>query len=336
MQNFAYLCLTRFLLDAAVSARSLTTLDLYTLCADPTRYAAVAWETRESKVSAIASPYRKHFTRNMSRKKKTPSGQMSTEEEGTVLVLAQASYLTLISLRLVTTEQIDWSGIGPNFTFEIEYPTPASKKRKRGDLTEPQASSNPLTDSMEPRLYTVKPGHMWESANRYRKFTSKLTYLCFLEQYVDTSTFPVSNETFEVNDIVLVAKDEEDPDPKEKSSKRASSVAGLIENKWVAQVLEVRAGDEQHVYLRINWLFRPEDLPIGRQPYHGAMEIIPSNDMQIIDAMTVDNSVALHKWNEYDDDDDPPPDQLYWRQTYDTRKGKTGLSVSRTNVALPL
>lgn len=95
-----------------------------------------------------------------------------------------------------------------------------------------------------------------------------------------------------------------------------SSLAEILQKHWVAKVLEVRAGDEQHVYLRVYWLFRPEDLPGGRQWYHGSNELIASNEMQIIDAMTVDGTVDVKHWIETNDDDDMPPDQLVWRQTY--------------------
>lgn len=56
---------------------------------------------------------------------------------------------------------------------------------------------------------------------------------------------------------------------------------------WVAKVLECRAFDEEHVFLRVVWLYRPEDLPSGRKPWHGSNEVFPSNNMQIIDAMAV-------------------------------------------------
>jgi hypothetical protein len=38
---------------------------------------------------------------------------------------------------------------------------------------------------------------------------------------------------------------------------------------WKARVLEVRALDEKHVYGRVSWLNRPEDLEDGRQEHHG-------------------------------------------------------------------
>jgi hypothetical protein len=130
------------------------------------------------------------------------------------------------------------------------------------------------------------------------------------------------NETFAVNDTVFIkSSEDEDPDPN-------APIKG-----WVARVLEVRAGDEQHVYLRIYWLYRPEDLPGGRRDYHGRNELIASNDMQIIDAMTVNAKANVRHWVELEDKSEVfPGDQLFWRQTYNLRpKGRESpLSVSVT------
>ena len=93
----------------------------------------------------------------------------------------------------------------------------------------------------------------------------------------------------------------------------------LVDN-WIGKVLEVRAGDEQHVYLRVYWLFRPEDLPAGRKWYHGENEVIPSNYMQIIDAMSVNNKIDIVEWNETNDEDNIELDKLFWRQTWNAQK----------------
>ncbi|KAF9769021.1 hypothetical protein IL306_013619, partial [Fusarium sp. DS 682] len=56
---------------------------------------------------------------------------------------------------------------------------------------------------------------------------------------------------------------------------------------WVARILEIRASDQHHVYARVYWMYWPDELPEGtldgkktvqgRQPYHGADELIASN-----------------------------------------------------------
>ena len=84
---------------------------------------------------------------------------------------------------------------------------------------------------------------------------------------------------------------------------------------WVARVLEIRAVDEAHVYLRVYWLYWPEELPDGRQPYHGQKELVASNHMDIIDAMTVSGRAHVKHWMELDEDEELP--ELYWRQKFD-------------------
>lgn len=87
---------------------------------------------------------------------------------------------------------------------------------------------------------------------------------------------------------------------------------------WVAKVLECRAFDEEHVFLRVLWLYRPEDLPGGRKPWHGWNEVFPSNHMQIIDAMTVTGLAGgLTRWNEKDSRTllAQEDEGLVWRQT---------------------
>lgn len=96
-------------------------------------------------------------------------------------------------------------------------------------------------------------------------------------------------------------------------------------NNWIAKVLEVRAKDPQHVYLRVFWLYWPEELPHGREHYHGEGEVVMSNHMEVVDAMTVAARAEVTRWNELDADEEMG--QLFWRQFFDVReKGK--LSVS--------
>jgi hypothetical protein len=110
---------------------------------------------------------------------------------------------------------------------------------------------------------------------------------------------PVSTAEFEVNQLVFVAG-EEPP--------------------MIGKVLEVRAGDSAHVYLRVYWMYRPEDLPNGRQPYHGESELIASNHMDIIEAFAVLDKAEVVHWNEDPDSNWPVKDQLFWRQTCDFSK----------------
>jgi hypothetical protein len=92
---------------------------------------------------------------------------------------------------------------------------------------------------------------------------------------------------------------------------------------------------QHHVYLRVCWLYRPEDLPGGRKPYHGLNELIASNDMAIIDATTVDGRANVIHWQEQKDEGEVlNPLQLFWRQTLDVTKKQPVLSV-RLRTRLP-
>jgi len=103
---------------------------------------------------------------------------------------------------------------------------------------------------------------------------------------------------------------------------------GTLE-QWKAQVQEIRALDENHVYLRVTWLCRPsKDLPSGASVYHGPYELVPSTEMAVIDAMTVNGSLDVKLWDEYDDDDVPVAEQYFWRQSYDHIKGALSVIVA--------
>jgi hypothetical protein len=98
---------------------------------------------------------------------------------------------------------------------------------------------------------------------------------------------------------------------------------------WVARILEIRAGSKRHVYLRVYWMYRPEDLPGGRQLHHGECELIASNHMDIIEVASVHEPVDVYHWNEDANDETiawPAEEQLFWRQTFDVTKhpGKSG------------
>lgn len=101
-----------------------------------------------------------------------------------------------------------------------------------------------------------------------------------------------------------------------------------IDAQWKAKVLEVRALDQEHVYIRVAWLNRPEDLATGRKAYHGRHELIPTNQLDIIDAMTVNGRLELYHWDDSDEDSPMPgTDEHFWRQTFDSANTKT-FSVS--------
>ncbi|KAF2730163.1 hypothetical protein EJ04DRAFT_580074 [Polyplosphaeria fusca] len=138
--------------------------------------------------------------------------------------------------------------------------------------------------------YKVEPASIWQKLKVYQKFSM--------------ATVSFTNDEF----VYIKADASEDQNPD-------APVMG-----WVARILEVRAADQSHVFLRVLWMYRPEDLPGGRQPYHAKMELIASNEMAVIDAMTVDGKANVRYWEEGDntrpaDKRTLAIDELIWRQT---------------------
>lgn len=133
-------------------------------------------------------------------------------------------------------------------------------------------------------------------------------------------TIVVASESIAIGDCVLVGHSgEEGDDPNARVD---------VAEQWKAVVLEVRALDSEHVYLRVGWLNRPEDLDSGRKDYHGEMELIPTNQMDVIDAMSVNGKIDVIHWDEKDLEAQMADEyQYFWRQTFDYVGSKT-FSVS--------
>lgn len=86
---------------------------------------------------------------------------------------------------------------------------------------------------------------------------------------------------------------------------------------WVARLLEIRGTDQEHTYLRVFWLYWPEELQGGASPYHGKNELVMSNHMDTIDARTVAGHAEVQHWLE--DHEEENPTGMFWRQTLNTR-----------------
>lgn len=130
-------------------------------------------------------------------------------------------------------------------------------------------------------------------------------------------TVAVGGQTMGVGDVIYIRNDEDGGIGEE---------AIELGSQWFGQVLEIRAHDEQMVFVRTFWIYRPQDLPGGRRPWHGKNELIPSNHMDIVDAQSVNGKVHIYRWMEKDEEPDLDPDSFYWRQYLDYQTGK--LSVS--------
>lgn len=107
------------------------------------------------------------------------------------------------------------------------------------------------------------------------------------------------------------------PEPPDNDASDAEILAFDKKNLWVGQVLEVKAASSSEVWLRVFWLYWPEELPRGRQKYHGNQELIMSNHMELVDAKTVTGQAEINHWDEKDEDQDVG--QRFWRQFYDVQ-----------------
>lgn len=90
-------------------------------------------------------------------------------------------------------------------------------------------------------------------------------------------------------------------------------------------ILEIKSLDQCRVYIRLYWFYRPEDLPGGRQHFHGSKEMAATRHMAVTDAANIVKQANIKHWNE--SLGQPLPDGLYWRQTFDIVAQR--LSVSR-------
>jgi len=148
--------------------------------------------------------------------------------------------------------------------------------------------------------YAVDPHQGWQSMTRY-------------------SSFVLGKEKFHTDDYVYVANEE--------SVKRQRTADGTVPPRrltddWVARIVEIRALNEQNVFARVFWMYWPEELPAGtidgrktvkgRQAYHGEHELIASNHMDVINAVSVTSPARVNQWTEADDEETQP--SLYWRQ----------------------
>lgn len=91
------------------------------------------------------------------------------------------------------------------------------------------------------------------------------------------------------------------------------------EHHWTAYVLDIRSRKDR-LWLHIMWLYRPEDLPQGRQNYHSTNELVMSTHEQIIDSTSV---LQIQQVDRFDEKTVGVPSQgLYWRQLFDLASGR--------------
>lgn len=183
-----------------------------------------------------------------------------------------------------------------------------------------QAATNSISASEGMNsVYIVYPTAIWDSMSRFKNFSGKCSCSAVIRAY-SYEYGPVNDEHFAVHDDVYINRFF--------THFNQARRVERVEEEWAARVLEIRGFDQAHVYLRVMWFYIPEDLPRGREDYHGSEELIASNDMSIVDASNVTGRADIPKWIENDEDGPPKHPAPFWRQTYDKMTGN--LSVSNT------
>ncbi|KAH9999573.1 hypothetical protein F4779DRAFT_635976 [Xylariaceae sp. FL0662B] len=207
--------------------------------------------------------------------------------------------------------------------FTVIHPDPNEKEKKAKrrrqeseDQTQPkvllQASPfSPMGKFKDPhntmdRHYQVQPYKRWTDMTRYNSFV-----LNGVKYWSEGFIFVANNSTIE----------------RQKNPGEALQPRKKSDDDWVARILEIRASDEHHVYARVYWMYWPDELPPGtqdgkrfvqgRQPYHGANELIASNHMDVINVVSVTAAATVNLWDETNEDEVQPA--LYWRQAFDVR-----------------
>ncbi|KAL9589585.1 MAG: hypothetical protein Q9203_001624 [Teloschistes exilis] len=137
-------------------------------------------------------------------------------------------------------------------------------------------------------VISIQPEFIWNSLKKYRNFT------------MNGGHYSVHQYAMFLRHQALLPKERHTPDTN-----------GEI--PCVARILEVRAKDPQNVYVRLYWLYRPEDLSEGRQTHHGERELVATNHMEIVDALRCVGHVEI---THLADDVEPPETGVYWRQQY--------------------
>jgi hypothetical protein len=139
-----------------------------------------------------------------------------------------------------------------------------------------------------------------------------------LGRYTDTIAQKDYDTMLGIRDFVYVAKT---LPPKE-------VLAFERENFSIGRIEDVRVDNTGKIYTRIRYAYWPEELPQGRQSYHGIAEVIWSNHMDIKEIHTISRKVDVV----HIDDSVEGVNELYWRQTLDITKFSSKKSGTRPGV----
>lgn len=193
--------------------------------------------------------------------------------------------------------------------FRIEYPDPSGPKRRKKGRTYgtndavlfrlgPKVQASPFLPkdegedprSRENQLFLVQPAQKWTKLTKYKNFVR--TSACPCPTIVPAHAHALTTTGGSVNEVKYLQGSFVSVANSATLRRPANVVPGAppdtaVDRDWLAYILEIRASDANHVYARVYWMYQPDDLPqhrhqgkrcpVGRQPYHGADEVIASN-----------------------------------------------------------
>ncbi|KAI9887047.1 MAG: hypothetical protein M1823_001119 [Watsoniomyces obsoletus] len=166
--------------------------------------------------------------------------------------------------------------------FRIAYPNHVGSRTQSPEAVTTKLLPDEVGSSCE-----VQPQETWDELMGYR-------------------TVQVAGEEFHVGDFIFVNHPGVAYDGEHGN--------GHTTRFWIARILEIRARDSENVYIRVYWAYWPEELPGGRKAHQPMAELVLSNHMDVINAMTVAGIAKVQHWLE--DDDEENPIGLFWRQNY--------------------
>ncbi|EXJ87055.1 hypothetical protein A1O3_04012 [Capronia epimyces CBS 606.96] len=172
--------------------------------------------------------------------------------------------------------------------------------------------------SLAPQLevdYAIRPGSKWKSLGVFRnaKFKNPTVVI------------------YTVGQIVYINRHNPVPPPPPVDASEEERLEYDKANFWVGLIAEIRAENHAKVYARVFWFYWPEELPMGRQPYHGRQELILSNCVDVVETHSIASHAEVSHWDENDDSNQNFLLERYWRQTLDVKiRGHNALSKLRT------
>ncbi|KAH0566161.1 hypothetical protein GP486_000443 [Trichoglossum hirsutum] len=176
--------------------------------------------------------------------------------------------------------------------FTVEHKGKVRRSRKRRSSTNiaprrgsPSSTTHGPSEGLFPVTIIVRPRDKWEALKQ-------------------RSIFMINDESFRVGQSVFINHSD--------ITQGTDLSEADLHDFWAAEVVEIRANDAQHVYLRVAWYYWPEELPGGRRYYHGMKELVASNHMEIIQATTVAGHASIRRWKENNSSEEL--DGFFWRQ----------------------